>query len=71
MAHIHSEIQKIDDLIQDEESTVKILEELKTRTIWDAVTGAIDIREMNIPTSEYVEEEFDEEELFDDEVEEV
>lgn len=71
LAHIHSEIQKIDDLIQDEESTVKILEELKTRTIWDAVTGAIDIREMNIPTSEYVEEEFDEEELFDDEVEEV
>lgn len=69
--HIHSEIQKIDGLIQDEELTVKILEELKTRTIWDAVTGAIDIREMNIPVSEYVEEEFDEEDISDEEDEEV
>lgn len=64
-------IENIKSNIQNE---VKLLYEYRTRLISDVVTGQIDVRDIEIPDYEYVEEESDEEtdetEGADEEVEE-
>lgn len=56
---IHSVLQSIDSTIASEETTIKLLEELKTRIIADVVTGQIDVRDIEVPEFEYVEENED------------
>jgi type I restriction enzyme S subunit len=52
---------KYDAAISRLTQEVLLLEEFKTRLISDVVTGQIDVRGIEIPDYEYVEEESDEE----------
>lgn len=71
---LNDNLLKIDNAIKLVASTIDKLQEYRTRLISDAVTGQIDVRGIEIPDYEYVEEESDEEtdetEGADEEVEE-
>ncbi len=71
---LNDNLLKIDNAIQLVASTIDKLQEYRTRLISDVVTGQIDVRGIEIPDYEYVEEESDEEtdetEGADEEVEE-
>lgn len=71
---LNDNLLKIDNAIQLVASTIDKLQEYRTRLISDVVTGQIDVRGIEIPEYEYVEEESDEEtdetEGADEEVEE-
>lgn len=55
--YLDSVFIKIDSLIRSTEQIVERLRELKTRLISDVVTGQIDVRNIEIPEYEYVDEE--------------
>jgi type I restriction enzyme S subunit len=55
--YLDSVFIKIDSLIRNTEQIVERLRELKTRLISDVVTGQIDVRNIEIPEYEYVDEE--------------
>lgn len=58
--------KRTDKLIEYINNEITLLHELRTRLISDVVTGQIDVRSIEIPEYEYVEEESDEES--DDEI---
>lgn len=53
---IREQIAKIQDIISVCQQEMSVLQEFKTRLIADAVTGKIDVRNIEIPDFEYVEE---------------
>ncbi len=57
--YLDSVFIKIDSLIRNTEQIVERLRELKTRLISDVVTGQIDVRNIEIPEYEYVDEELE------------
>lgn len=59
--HIKCILPKFDSAIQVLEKEVSELEEYKNRIIADAVTGKIDIRDIEVPNCEYIDEENDSE----------
>lgn len=75
LTEIDVQLNKIDNLISKKHKEVDLLHELKTRLISDVVTGQIDVRDIEIPDYEYVEDDVDDldedgvemEEIFDDE----
>jgi type I restriction enzyme S subunit len=67
--------KRIDDAIEKVKKEIALIQELKTRTIYDAVTGKIDVRDVYIPAYEDVEDETSDEdseevETVDEEVDE-
>ena len=60
VAYLDEQMQKIEAAIANKQKQIEILQELKTRLISDVVTGKIDVRGVEIPDYEYVEEESDE-----------
>lgn len=61
LVEIQQRLAQIDKAIEIERGNIKNLQELKARIISDAVTGKIDVRSVNIPEYEYIEEQSDEE----------
>lgn len=61
LAEIQQRLDQIDKAIEIERENIKNLQELKARIISDAVTGKIDVRSVDIPEYEYVEDQSDEE----------
>ena len=57
---VHEVEEPIDSTIQKNRQIITMLEELKNGLISDVVTGKIDVRGIEIPEYEYVEEEADE-----------
>lgn len=55
--HIKTTILRYEAAIKKLSSEIRTLEELKTRLISDVVTGKIDVRDINIPEYEFVEED--------------
>lgn len=65
---IHNIIAPFKPLIEKLKTKISLLNEYRTRLISDVVTGQMDVRDIEIPEFEYVEEESDEvEEVSDDE----
>ena len=69
--YLDSKCDGIDNIIDRKRAHIKALHELKSRLVSDVVTGKIDVRDIDIPDYEYIEEEVsgalkDEEELQDD-----
>lgn len=54
--HIDKIVTSVDVMIENYESQIETLHDLKNRVISDAVTGAIDVRNIVIPEYEYIEE---------------
>ena len=52
---------KYDEAIEKLTDEVAVLEEYKTKLIADVVTGKVDVRRVEIPDYEYVDEEADSE----------
>lgn len=61
LAEIERRLVQIDKAIEIERGNIKNLHELKARIISDAVTGKIDVRSVDIPEYEYIEDQSDEE----------
>lgn len=61
LAEIERRLVQIDKAIEIERGNIKNLQELKARIISDAVTGKIDVRSVDIPEYEYIEDQSDEE----------
>ena len=59
------QVSKINRLIAAKKKQISVLEELRTRLISDVVTGQIDVRDIDVPDFEYVNEE-----TIDDSIEE-
>lgn len=59
VAHLDKHISDIEDVIHKRELQIQKLNELKDRLIADSVTGKIDVRDIEIPEYEFVEEETD------------
>lgn len=57
VAYLDDICQRIDASIDKANGKIKNLQELRTRIIGDAVTGAIDVRGIEIPNYEYVDED--------------
>lgn len=53
---LYGKLRDIDKLIEKEKETIETLHELKSRLISDVVTGQIDVRDVEVPEFEYVEE---------------
>lgn len=53
---LQSKLSNIERLISNEEETINILHELRNKLISDVVTGQIDVRDIEVPEFEYVEE---------------
>lgn len=67
---LDGKLHDIDELIEKEKETIDTLHELRSRLISDVVTGQIDVRDIEVPEFEYVEEiedSSDEDEETDDE----
>lgn len=60
LAEIEQRLVQIDKAIEIERGNIKNLQELKARIISDAVTGKIDVRSVDIPEYEYIEDQSDE-----------
>lgn len=61
LAEIEQRLDQIDKAIEIERENIRNLQELKARIILDAVTGKIDVRSVDIPEYEYIEDQSDEE----------
>ena len=61
LVEIDKRLAQIDKTIEIECKSINNLQELKVRIISDTVTGAIDVRKVDIPKYEYVEDQLDEE----------
>lgn len=59
LTEIEKKLAQIDKAIKYESDDIKLLKELKDRIISDTVTGEIDVRSVEIPKYEFVEEQFD------------
>lgn len=59
--YLNTRCSKIDNLITNINEEITLLTEYRTRLISDVVTGQIDVRDIEIPEYEYVEEEPNEE----------
>lgn len=57
---IDRKLEQVDELVSAEIQSIKNLQELKTTLISDVVTGKIDVRNVEIPEYERVEEDFTE-----------
>ena len=57
VAHIRTMLPKYDRISERLMAEVEKLEEYKTKLISDTVTGKIDVRDIEIPDYEYMEEE--------------
>ena len=68
VVHIKTMLSKYDRAIETLMAEIETLEEYKTKLVSDVVTGKIDVRGIEIPEYEYVEEEADEatEDITDD-----
>ncbi len=53
---LDGKLHDIDELIEKEKETIDTLHELRNRLISDIVTGQIDVRDIEVPEFEYVEE---------------
>ena len=53
---IREQIAKIQDIISAHQQEISVLQEFKARLISDVVTGKIDVRDIEVPDFEYVEE---------------
>jgi type I restriction enzyme, S subunit len=53
---IELKLKKLDKLIETDKQNIKCLHELKSRIIFNTVTGKIDVRGIEVPDFEYVEE---------------
>ena len=60
--------KQIDDAIEKVKKELALVQELKTRTIYDVVTGKVDVRDISIPTYENVEDEISDGETEDEEI---
>lgn len=49
--------KRIDDAIENVKKEISLIQELKTRTIFDVVTGKVDVRGVSIPTYEDMADE--------------
>ncbi len=58
-AYLDEQMLKTEAAIANKQKQIETLQELKTRLISDVVTGKIDVRSVEIPDYEYVEEETD------------
>lgn len=56
---IRKQIAKIQDIISVRQQEMSMLQEFKNRLIADVVTGKIDVRDIEVPAFEYVEETAD------------
>lgn len=56
---IRKRIAKIQDVISVRQQEISVLQEFKTRLISDVVTGKIDVRDIEVPAYEFVEEDGD------------
>ena len=73
MAQIKEHHSKIESCTEDIKAEIELLEEMKARIISDVVTGQIDVRNMEVPDFEMVEEideSVDEDEVLEDEEQE-
>lgn len=61
LAEIEQKLIQIDKVIEIEHANIKNLQELKARIISDAVTGKIDVRLVDIPEYEYIDDQSDDE----------
>lgn len=61
LVEIDKRLAQIDKTIEIECKSINNLQELKVRIISDTVTGVIDVRKVDIPKYEYVEDQLDEE----------
>lgn len=68
--HIDEIVSAIDLMIENYQSQIDALHDLKNRVISDAVTGNIDVRNVVIPDYEYIEESVDDDSAEDDITEE-
>ena len=59
--YIQKALSKYDEAIQKLTAEVNVLEEYKARLIADVVTGQIDVRDVEIPEYEFIEESMDKE----------
>lgn len=59
LAEIAQRLEQIDKVIEIECKNIKNLQELKARIISDTVTGKIDVRSVEIPDYEFVEDQSD------------
>lgn len=66
LAEISRRLSQIDRAIEIERENIKNLQELKARIISNTVTGTIDVRTVDIPEYEYIEDQLDEEADGDD-----
>lgn len=67
--------KRIDDAIENVKKEISLIQELKTRTIFDVVTGKVDVRGVSIPTyedmaDEILDEDSEDAENEDEEVDE-
>lgn len=67
--------KRIDDAIENVKKEISLIQELKTRTIFDVVTGKVDVRGISIPTyedmaDEILDEDSEDAENEDEEVDE-
>ena len=53
---IREQVAKIQDIISAHQQEISVLQEFKARLISDVVTGKIDVRDIEVPDFEYVEE---------------
>ena len=56
VAHLNERMAKIDNIIASTENEIKLVQEYKTRLISDAVTGKIDVRDIEIPDADSFED---------------
>lgn len=68
LSEIDARLKQIDKAIEIEHENINDLQELKARIISDAVTGRIDVRTVEIPEYEYIEDQ-PVEELNEDDIE--
>ena len=68
--HLDEVCAKIDDTIKKMEEKISNLQELKIRLVADTVTGKIDVRDVEIPDYEFVDEDADSDSDSEEDVEE-
>ena len=67
LEEIDRRVSRIDEQIRCENESISVLFELRTRLISDVVTGQIDVRGIEVPDFDIVEEIDSEDENLDDE----
>lgn len=60
--------KRIDEAIEKVKKEISLIQELKTRTVFDVVTGKIDVRDVSIPEYDSAEDEITDDDSEEDEV---